>query len=192
MITVRQMNEDERGRVGIFVQNIMREQYGCDAYALPRVVFSAWRDDELVGAMGLSMSDGAPFSLEKSYALDYRTFPEVFDRTKIVELGRWSVTVPHVSEALMCVAICYALQNRREWGIGEIKPQVARRFARMGIAVTALHGEPILDAIPEGVRPYYLLPPRPSPHVIMLADARAVLCKRVKEGTSGDVSVICP
>ena len=129
MITIRIMNEDERERVGVFVQNTMRKRYKCDAYELPKIVFSAWRGGELLGAMGLSMSDGAPFSLEKSYALDYRTFPTAFERTKIVELGRWSVAVPHISEALMYAAICYALQHQREWGIGEVKPQVARRFA---------------------------------------------------------------
>ncbi len=173
------MEESERSSVAIFVQRTMHERYGSDAYALPGIVFAAWDRGDLVGAIGLSLSSGEAFSLEKTYALDYKTFPGVFERTKIVELGRWAVKVQDLSEALVYTAILHALGKRREWGIGEVKPQVARRFAQMGIRVTTLSGEPILRNIPAGVLPYYLLSPRPLPRAMGLTNAEQALREKI-------------
>ena len=165
--------------VAAFVQRTMHERYGSDAYALPELVFTAWRGNELLGAMALSTSDGEPFHLEQTYAIDYGTFPTVFERTKIVELGRWAAKVPNIAETLFYNAIVYALKCGYEWGIGEVKPQVARRFARMGIQIIVLSGKPVLKNIPVGALPYYLVPPPPVPVAIALADACAVLRKKV-------------
>ena len=180
MIIIRKMEERERDRVAAFVQRTMHKRYGSDAYALPELVFTAWRGEELLGAMALSTSNGEPFHLEQTYALDYRTFPAVFERAKIVQLGRWVAKVPNVAEALFYNAVVHALKKGYEWGIGEVKPQVARRFARMGIRVIVLSGEPILESIPPGALPYYLIPPPPVPAAIVLADVCAALRKKVR------------
>ena len=173
------MKENERSVVARFICQAMRERYGSEAYALPEIVFTAWCGGELLGAMALSMSGGEPFHLEKTYALDRDVFPGVFDRTKIAQFGRWAAKAPDVSEALVYAAVLYALHHHCVWGIGEVKPYVARRFARMGINVVALSGAPIIANIPIGAIPYYLVPPPPLPVTIVLAQAEAALRARV-------------
>lgn len=180
MVIIRIMEESERDLVSLFVQRTMYERYGSDAYALPEFVFTAWQDGELMGVMAFSTSHGEPFHLEHTYALDYDTFPGVFERTKIVQLGRWVAKVPNIAEQLLYGAITNALNRGYEWGIGEVKPQVARRYARLGVKVILLKGEPILNKIPPGALPYYLVPPRPMPAAIALADACGALRKKVE------------
>lgn len=180
MIMIRRMNEYERNKVALFVQQAMHIQYRCDPHELPELVFVGWRDGELVGAMALSLSAGEPLPLEETYTLDYGSFPGVFDRAKVAQLGRWVTTVPELSEALVYTAIQYAICKGREWGIGEIKPQVARRFSRMGIRIFRLSGRPVLERIPKSVRPYYLLPPAPIPAAIALLSAERVLRGRTE------------
>lgn len=189
------MKENERDEVGRFVDRTMRERYGSEAYALSEIVFTAWqsgedRRRELLGAMALAMSHGKPFHLEEIYALDYRTFPDIFERTRIVQLGRWTANVPGISGALLYAAILYARHHGRSWGIGEVKPWVARRFARMGIAVTVLSGSPTFANIPKGALPYYLKPPAPVPAAIVLAQAEAALrAKVVRLVTEGEIAL---
>lgn len=180
MIIIRTMEESERDSISSFVQRAMHERYGSDAYALPEFVFTAWQSDELLGVMAFSTSHGEPFHLERTYALDYDTFPTVFERNKIVQLGRWVAKIPNVAELLLYNAVAYALNEGYEWGIGEVKPPVVRRYARLGVRVIPLKGEPILEDIPAGALPYYLMPPRPVPAAIALADACEALRKKVE------------
>lgn len=178
------MKENERERVAAFVQVAMRERYGSEAYALPEVVLTAWRGDEgdegdeLLGVMAPSFSHGAPFHLEETYAIQYRTFPAPFDRSTIVELGRFVAKVPSLAEALLYATIQYALRQGCVWGIGEVKPPMARRYTRMGIAVIPFAGESILANIPAGALPYYCSPP-PRLAAIVLRDAAAALEEKV-------------
>ncbi len=180
MIMIRRMNEYERNEVALFVRQVMRIQYHCDPHELPEIMFVGWREGKFVGAMALSLSAGEPLPLEETYALDYGSFPGVFNRARIAQLGRWVATVSDLSEALVYAAIQYAIHKNREWGIGEIKPQVARRFSRMGIRIFRLSGGPLLGHIPESVRPYYLLPPVPIPAAIALLPAERVLRERME------------
>ncbi len=175
MITIRRMQTSERRKVSSFVARAMREHYHCDAYELPESVWIAIRSDEVVGAMAVSMSRGEPLPLEKTYTLDYKKFPGKFERFRIVQLGRWVATVPEISEVLLYACVFSAIKQRCQWGIGEVKLGVLRRFTRMGIRVICLSGEPILKNIPSGVHPYYLLPPKPLPCVIFLSDAEKAL-----------------
>lgn len=180
MVTIRMMKESERDMVSAFVQRAMRGRYGSDAYALPEFVFTAWQGGEVIGVMAFSISRGEPFHLEHAYALDYATFPGVFDRTKIIQLGRWVATVPNVAEILLREAVAYALRAGYEWGIGEIKAPVARRYARLGVRIVLLRGEPDLNNIPAGVLPYYLASPQPMPAAIALADACRALDRKAE------------
>lgn len=129
--------------------------------------------------MALSVSRGEPFHLETIYAIDYRTFPSVFDRRKIVELGRWVAKAPGVAEGLLYAAVWWGLQHGCMWGIGEVKPGVARRFAMMGIVVHALAGSPIFENIPVGACLYYLVSPPPALKAIALRDTEAVLRRKI-------------
>lgn len=173
------MQKYERNNTTLFIQRIMHEQYHCEPHALPETVFIALRDDELVGAMALSISEGGPLPLEETYALDYRTFPGKFSRSEVVQLGRWVATVADLSRALFYASVLHALERGRTWGVGEIKPKVARRFAQMGIHVFPMSGRPNLANIPAGVLPYYLLPPSPIPSAIILVDAERALREKV-------------
>ena len=180
MTTIRIMKEHERTRVAALVQDTMHNRYGSDAYALPELVFVAEDDcGALTGAMGLSVSDGEPFHLEETYSFDHKIFPAVFDRTTIVELGRWVARVPGIAESLLYASILSAIKRGCAWGIGEVKPQVARRFAGFGITVIPLFGTPNLAKIPAGALPYYCSPPSPMLVAIALHDAAAVLYKKV-------------
>jgi hypothetical protein len=181
MITVRPMREDERNIVSCFVQRIMRKQYHCDPHPLPAAVFVGFRGDALVGAMALSLSDGEPFPLEEIYALDCGAFPKGFERTKTVELGRWVAAIPNLSEVLVYATITYALLKGCEWGIGEVKPKVVRRFSRMGLRIVQLSEAPVPELVPAAVRPYYLLPPPPLLCALFLPEAALVLQTKIMQ-----------
>jgi hypothetical protein len=179
MIIVRQMQEHEAPMVADLIQNAMRKAYHCDAYALPKLVFICVRSGELVGAIGLSLSSGEPFPVETIYQLDYGSFPDVFDRKCIVQLGRWVTNVPDLSEVLIYGAVSYALRHGCRWGIGETKPKVARRFLQMRIRLFPFFGAPMPSRVSVGIRPYYLLPPMPSVWAISLFEAESALREKV-------------
>jgi hypothetical protein len=179
MVLIRRMREDERDCIALFVNQIMQSQYHCNAHALPEVVFLALRSREPVGAIALSLGVDGTLPIEEIYVLDYRTFPQIYERAKVVQLGRWIATMPNISEALFCVAVRYAMGRGCRWGIGEMKPKVVRRFRRMGMKVIPLSGEPNIKNIPPDVLPYYLLPPAPAAYLIILREAERALAKRV-------------
>ena len=175
MIIVRPMRQEDKQQVEDLVRGAMRKHYYCEPYELPELMFAASRSDVVVGAIGIFLGGSERLPLEKSYALDYQSFPEVFERSKTVQIGRWVATAPNISEALLYIAIRHAYQNGYSWGIGEIKPKVLRYFARLGMRVVTLRGLAIVHNVPAAIRPYYLLPPQPIPCVIHLEDALAVL-----------------
>lgn len=179
MITIRLMREDERVQVSLFIRNIMRTHYHCDPHSLPQSVFIALNGDELVGTMALIMSEGEPFPLESIYKLDYRTFPESFDRTRVVQFGRWIATQPKISELVAYAAMRYALSEGKRWGIGEVKPKIARRYAQIGLDIIPLGGIPHIENVPEEVRAYYFEPPQPMPCALSLFAAVARLREKV-------------
>lgn len=190
---IRHMKEDERNQVACFVAQMMRERYGSEAYMLPELVYTAWYKDGLLGAMAVATSNGEPFHLENLYALDYRTFPDVFDRLKIVQLGRLAAKAPNISGALIYACILDALRSGHAWGIGELKPYVARRFARMGVTIHVLSGKPVLENIPADALPYYLVPPSPMPAAMSLAHAEAALRPKVASlVAAGDINLQSP
>ncbi len=170
MVIIRLMHESEQKQVGTFVQTAMRDRYGSDAYALPEVTVTAWREEEPVGTFGLSLSKGLPFHVEELYAIRYETFPDVFERRKIAEFGRFVAKMPELAEALLYAGIRCALQRGCAWGIGEVRVGMARRYAKIGIAITFLEGKPIFANIPPGALPYYCVP---VPRVAAMELARA-------------------
>lgn len=178
MTVIRLMAETDRTETALFVQRVMREHYHCEAHELPLVVFVGYVEEKLVGVMAISLSVGEPFPLEETYSLDYSTFPGIFDRTRIVQLGRWIATVPNIAEALVYAAVYHSLCNGYVWAIGEVKPKIARRYSRMGLRLFPLSGCPRFGHIHSSVLPYYILPPAPIPCALSLQEAEQRL--RVK------------
>lgn len=184
MIRVRLMEDKERSDIENFVRRIMAKQYHCDIYPLPRTVFVAEREGEVVGAIALSFSSGEAFHLEDIYKLKYDTFPGEFKREEIVQLGRLVATVANVPVALLRASIAYALEKGCRWGIGEVKPSVFRWYTRLGVKLVSLGGEMELGEVPETIMPYYLLPPPPIPVVISLAETQTVLNIKTSSSTA--------
>jgi hypothetical protein len=165
-----------------FVRQAMRLSYHCEPYALPEVVFVAVQHGNLVGCMAVSLSDdGRPFPMEDVYLLQEYSFPTLFDRSKIVQLGRWVAAVPSVSHLLLWACVRYAIEQGCMWGIGEVKPKVIRRFHQMGIRVVRLSCTPMLEKVAPDVLPYYLLPPPPVPCAFFLRDVMGVLREGVAQ-----------
>ena len=179
MFTIRFMQEEEREEVTSLVHAIMRRQYHCDAYPLPETVLIGRENGILVGAMAMSFPGKGRFPLEETYALDYDTFPDKFDRAVTIQLGRWVATIPGIAEPLLHAAVGRALARGCTVAIGEVKPKIARRYAMLGLKLFPLSGEILFDRIPRAVLPYYLLPPPPMPCAMRLAETAERLAKRM-------------
>jgi Thermostable hemolysin len=170
MIIVRLMHDIERKAAEHFAYEAMRSTYECDAYPLPQVVFVAYSDEVLVGIIALSMGRDEPLPIEVAYKLDRRSFPISFTRGSAVQFGRWVTATRGISAVLLKKAARYASEAGYIWGVGEGKPKVIRHFARMGIPVTKLVGEPLIENIPLAIRPYYLKPPKPNACAFLLTE----------------------
>ncbi|MCL4529400.1 MAG: hypothetical protein M1282_08310, partial [Chloroflexi bacterium] len=94
------------------------------------------------------------------------------------ELGRFAVRVPGIAEGLLYAAILHASRYGCVWGIGEVKPAMMRRYAKMGVVVMPIEGEPIIENVPPGARPYYA-PPAPQLAAIAFAHTAMALQEKV-------------
>ena len=185
MITVKKMESHEKQEVVLFVNRAMREEYGCDAHALPATVFIA-RDsvvpggEALVGAIGMSMGRDGPLPVEQLFLVDHDAFNRglfgcagsaqdmFFHRGEMAQFGRWVASVPGVAAMLIRAAVGHAREHDCAWGIGEAKPAVARHFDRMGIRTVRVPGRAILRNVPPNVLPYYTTAPLPGVYLFPL------------------------
>jgi len=178
-VVINVMVEAEREEVSRFVHNTMQRTYGCDAHALPSFVLVARQSGALVGSVALAFDAAGTFPLEVVYALDENDFPIGCNRADVVQFGRWAASKKGISEVLLYCAIAHALARGFLWGMSEVKPAVARRFAQLGLRLHVLPARANLGCVPAAVLPYYLSPPPPVPCLLFLPHAYQVLRGRI-------------
>ncbi len=171
MVVIRRMREEERPAVEKLVVASMRSRYGCNAYPLPDLVLVAVRRRTIGGAIAISLRETEPLPLESIYEIDQTSLPAGFSWRESAQFGRWVALFPGIGPLLFLAAMRYAEKHGCRWGIGEMKPAVRRRLARLGLTTKRLAGVPILSRIPASVLPYYTSPPAPSLYGVVVRDA---------------------
>lgn len=168
--------DKQRKLAAEFIARELKRWYQCLPTPLPETVIIAESGCEIVGSIISYFSeDDAPLPLEAIYEFDYHKLPFPFDRKHVVQFSRWITIAEGVSRFLLHAAIKHALSRGRSYGMGETKPRIADIFASMGIT---LHHFPAIirtQNIPEEIRPYYEIPPKPTPCMLSLDGSRDVL-----------------
>jgi hypothetical protein len=154
------MQPHERSSVEHFVNRAMQKQYGCDAYLLPELVLTARRYGDIIGTVAISEPATGLLPIQKFYDIEESSFPGSVHpgAGSMIQFGRWVAQEPSIARTLMREAVRYSLARHYLWAISEVKPQIVRRFRRMGVRLVILSGSVRLEHVPAAVLPYYHFP----------------------------------
>lgn len=171
-LMIRWMRKCDRDRVQRFVNERMRERYGCDAYALSVETLLAFRKRELVGTICIERVGSA--------------FAEFFRSDRTIHIGRWTATRKGIAEILLFAIILRSLNRGAWWGLSEVKPAVARRLQSIGLIPVLLHGAIRRGQIAREVAPYYEVP---TPRICIVSLDRSLAALRMRIGDETAVAI---
>lgn len=169
--------EAERATAVRFIAENAFRWHQCKPPPAPQLLFGAWDGTEIVGTIALDFGDAqTPLPIEQLYEIDYGEFPWLREREKIAQFGRFFVTQPDISVALLYVATTYALACGKLYGLSEAKPHVPKRFAELGIRLQEVKRAQLVEKhIPADGLSYYQSAPQPRLWGVSLHEKAAAL-----------------
>ena len=173
VITIRLLKKTESDyqKALDFINKIAFSHYKCQPPPPPDVLFVAKNGEEIVGTTGLDLGEiNKPLPLENIYNFDKAATPWPFQGEKIVQYGRWMVTVPGIADALICSAAQYGLAHGKTHTISEAKDHIKLKLDQLGIDARVIaDAKLILERISKDGLGYYLDPPPPKLYMMDLS-----------------------
>lgn len=181
-IAYRVIRQDhpKRKEVEDFIEAWGQKWHGCSPPPTTGDVIAAWKEEEIVGTVGLDFSEhDKPFHLESIYDFSLvrnQLLPGgEHPRSLFVAGGRWFARRPNVSRMLLhtIAEYCSNCTGSATYLLAEAKTHSLERIEQFGIPFLVIYGlPPSLDTIPaEGLK-YYAELPIPRLMIIRLADLR--------------------
>lgn len=164
----------ERTAAVDFIRTAMHDRYGGEAPPTPGIIYTAWYEGIVVGAIALQGSIGEePFPVERNYIFT-EDHPFPCGRGFIGQASRWIATKSGVSLALAQVAMATAYQLGKRYLLVEAKPPAVQRLAHLGIFACEVSGASlnethVCSVVGEAGMPYYRAQPLPKPYLIDLS-----------------------
>ena len=153
------------------VQEFMREHalrtHGCEPPPSLGIILGAWFEGKVVGSVVLDLRQGGEFfPLEELYgtAAVACLFPEGFERSRIVQGGRWFSALPRspVSRLMARAFAEVALEHDTYAMFSEAKEYAFRRMREWGFCITCnLDARADISRVQLAGREYYETQPFP-------------------------------
>lgn len=147
-----------------------------------QILFVATQETKIVGTMGIDFGNEEKLlRLERIYQFNPSVAPFPVIRNLIIEYGRWIVTVPGISGALIYVATVHALSKGRVYGWCEHTDDVHRAAARFSIN---FHDVPeakfVLEEVEEKNRIFYADSPPLKFYMMLLSQIKDALEPKIQ------------
>lgn len=167
----------QRASVASFVRHHYEQRLQLVPF-LPEIIFAAFQQESVVGAIGLEFSEreDCPIPCEQIFSFDRLQLALPASRTRSVQYSRWCIIDPSITKKIVHTATLYAIGRGKHYGWCELKPLVAKRLAQMGVMLYEVADARIqLSAVDASVARYYTTKPYPKLYQFHLTQlARAV------------------
>jgi hypothetical protein len=168
------LSDSDRSEAIHFIETQMRKAYNCDPPETNGVICVARYNNDIVGSIALyGVENGAQFPLETYYNFSLNKCPFPFERSNLVQVGRWIAIQPHVSRLLLLASFQMAFDMGKRYALIEAKPYSVKRLLELGfnckeIPDAILMEENIWKIVGDEGMKYFAETPKPSLYMIEL------------------------
>lgn len=146
------------------------------------VYFIAKQKDNIVGCSSLDFCDeNGLMPISKIYNFNHASAPFSTIGNKGAQYGKWIVTIPYISGALLYIATTYALYCKKEYGWCEHTDAVHKIAERLGVSfLPILHAQLQIENVTEKNRVFYNTAEPMRVYMMNLHDMKKGLETKVK------------
>jgi len=160
-----------------FIEDEMRQSFGCDPPATTGVFFLARLQGKIVGSIALQgTGKNGKLPIENHYEYKSQDSSPPFDRALTVQASRWIATQGGISLSILRASFDVAYILGKKYVLIEAKPYSTKRLGELGVICkeikdVTLLPERIRGEVGENGMKYFLEPPLPTLYMIDIQES---------------------